>query len=208
MGERILFFDFDGTIADTKAVYYKAIEHELDRFGFPRERVDSAIDLGLSLKKTLGNLGLNFVSKWMIHNRVAKNVKKYSREIGKCRDVDSIKEIMEEKIIVTNSLKEFAVPILRHLKIKKYFNEIYGADDFSDKAGFISRYLKKNKIKKKDCFYIGDRVADVKLARKVGCVSVIVSGKCSWNSRKELINVGPDYLVSNLSELKKILQRD
>jgi len=202
---KLLIFDFDGTIADTKAVYYKSIESELRKFGFAQKRIGQAIDLGLSLRKTLGSLGLGFISRWLLHRRIIRNVEKYSAEIKKCKDVDSIKTIDKEKIIVTNSLKEFVVPILRHLKIRKYFKEVYGADDFSDKTKFVSDYLKKNKINKKDCFYVGDRVADVKLARKVGCVSVIICGKCAWNSRSELVRARPDFLIEDIFDLKKII---
>lgn len=202
---KLLIFDFDGTIADTRAVYYKAIENELKRFGFSQDKVDMAIDLGMSLKKTLGNLGMNFVSKWLIHRRINKNVKKYASEIKKCRDVDSIKNINEEKILITNSLREFAVPILRHLKIKRYFNEVYGAEDFNDKTEFVSDYLKENKINKKECYYVGDRVADVKLAKKVGCMSVIVSGKCAWNSKKDILKANPDFIIDDLADIKNII---
>ena len=202
---KLVIFDFDGTIADTKAIYYKSIESELRKYGFSQKRIEQAIDFGLSLRKTFGNLGMGFISRWFLQRRIVNNVKKYSQEIKKCKDVDSIKTIDEEKIIVTNSLKEFAVPILRHLKIKKYFNEVYGADDFSDKTAFISEYLKKNRINKKDCFYAGDRVADVKLARKVGCISVIICGKCAWNSRSELLKAKPDFLIEDIADLKKIV---
>ncbi len=205
---KLLIFDFDGTIADTKAVYYNSMFNLLRSYGFSEASVLKVVDLGMSLNKTLHNLGAGFLSAWLLKKKIMAGVKKHVSEIKKCRDVGSIKNIDEEKIIVTNSLKEFAVPILRHLKIKRYFNEVYGADDFSDKGNFISDYLKKNNIPKKECYYIGDRVADVRLARKIGIISVIVSGKCSWNSRKEILKAKPDFLLDDIDELKEILSKD
>jgi len=190
----LLIFDFD-----------KSIEASLQRWGFDKTQVDNAVDIGLSLRKTLGNLGLGFLSRWMLRRQIMKDVEKYTSLIKKCKDVDSINKISEKKILVTNSLKEFALPILKHLKLKKTFDEVYGADDFSDKARFISEYIKKNNMNKKECYYIGDRAADVKLARKAGCISVVISGRCAWNSRKELIKAQPDFILDDIAQLRKIL---
>lgn len=208
MGKILVIFDFDGTIADTRAVYYKSIFGLLKSRGFSNKSIERVIDLGTSLKKALHNLGLGFVSAWFLKRKIMAQVKRHVSEVKKCKDASSIKDIDEEKMLITNSLKEFAVPILRHLNLKTYFNEVYGADDFADKADFISEYLKKNNITKKDCFYIGDRVADVRLAKKVGCISVIISGKCSWNSRSELVRAKPDFLIEDLKDLKEILNKN
>lgn len=203
--KRVLIFDFDGTIADTKSLYYKAIYNEVKIFGYKYKDVDKVIDLGLSLKNVLKKLGFSFITSWFLHRKIMKNVKKYVNEVKKCKDVDSIKDIKEEKILISNSLKEFVLPIIRHFKLKSYFRKIYGAEDFTDKAEFIKNYLTKNKIKKENCYYIGDRSADVKIARKVKCKSVIVSGKCAWDSRTEILKEKPDFIIDDIKELKKIL---
>ena len=205
MKERLLIFDFDGTIADTRAVYYHAIGNELRFLGYKEKDIDRAVNLGLSLKKTLKNLGLGFLTRWFLHARVYKRVKAHSVEIRKCRDVDSIRQLKDRKILVTNSLKEFALPILKHLKLREAFSEIYGSEDFDDKAGFISNYLKTRKMDKKQCYYIGDRVADIKLARKVGVNSVVIAGKCAWDSRQELLEAKPDFILDDIKSLRKIL---
>jgi len=202
---KLLIFDFDGTIADSKSLYYKAIGDELRIIGLSEKQIDKAIDIGMSLRKTLRNIGLGFLSSWWMQKKILKRIEKYIPEVKKCHDAERIKEISGKKILVTNSLKEFVVPVLRHLGLKREFEEIYGANDFSDKAEFISQYIKNHKLNKKDVFYIGDRVGDVKLASKVGCVSVIVSGKCAWNPRKEIIAEEPDFLLDDLIDIKKII---
>jgi phosphoglycolate phosphatase len=202
---KLLIFDFDGTIADTKSLYYTVILHELRVFGYSEKDIERVIDLGVTLRKILKKLGLSFITSYFLHFRIMRRVKKHVNEIKKCRDVSSISKIKTKKIVVSNSLKEFVLPILRHLKIKKYFSEIYGGDDFSDKAEFISSYLEKKQIDKEDCYYIGDRVADIKTAKKVGCKSIAVFGKCAWNSRADLKKEKPDFLISDLAEINKIL---
>jgi len=202
---RLLIFDFDGTIADTKAIYYKSIYEIVRKFGYSYKDMDKTIEFGLSLKKTLRKLGFSFIISWFLKKKIMKNVRKQTEKVKKCKDVDSIKEIKADKILVSNSLKEFVMPIIKHFKLKKYFKRIYGAEDFSDKAEFIKDYLKQNKLKKQDCFYIGDRKADVKTARNAGCRSVIVMGKCAWDSKKEILKEKPDYVIGSLKDLKKIV---
>jgi phosphoglycolate phosphatase-like HAD superfamily hydrolase len=202
---KILIFDFDGTIADTKAIYYKTISNQLKVFGYSYKKVDKAIDLGMSLKRTLKRLGFSFIISWFVHRRVMKEVEKEVEKVKKCKDVNSIKDIKGEKIVVSNSLKEFILPIIKQFKLKRCFKEFYGAEDFSDKSSFIKNYLKEKKVRKENCYYIGDRAADIKIAKKVGCKSVVIAGKCAWNSKKELLREKPDFIISSIRELKKII---
>lgn len=202
---KLLIFDFDGTIADTKSLYYKAIYDNLKKFGFSYKSVDKAIDLGETLKGMLNKLGFSFITSAFLKRRIMKKVIHDLDKTKKCKDVDSIKLIKQRKILVTNSLKEAVLPILKHFKLKREFKEIYGARDFRSKPSFINKYLKEHNIDKKDCYYIGDRVADAKVAKKVGCNGIIILGKCAWDSKKELLAENPDFVVESIKDIKKIV---
>lgn len=203
---KFLIFDFDGTIANTKALYYSAIYNEVKIFGYSYKQVDKVIDLGLSLKNVLRKLGFSFFVAWFLHRKIMKNVTKHVNRVKKCKDVDCIREIKTNKILLSNSLKEFVMPIIKHFKLKSCFKKIYGAEDFSNKVDFIKSYLRKNKIKRKNCYYVGDRVADVKIAKEVKCKSIIIAGKCAWDSRAEILREQPDFIISDIKEIKKIVK--
>ncbi|MDP3026589.1 MAG: HAD hydrolase-like protein [Nanoarchaeota archaeon] len=202
--KKILIFDFDGTIADTKSIYYKATYDAVKKFGYSYKEVDDVIDLGINLKSVLRKLGLSFITTLFLHKKIMSNIHKYADEVKKCKDVDSIKDIKEDKILITNSLKEFVIPILKHFNLN-CFKEIYGAEDFGDKSKFIKEYLNKNRIKGKDCYYIGDRASDAKIAKKAGCNSIIISGKCAWDSRDEILKAKPDFIIGDIKDLNKII---
>jgi len=53
-----------------------------------------------------------------------KNVKKEASRVKKCKEVNSIKNLTENKILISNSLKEFILPIIKHFKLKKHFKGI------------------------------------------------------------------------------------
>lgn len=204
MAGKILIFDFDGTIADTKALYYNAIYKNVKRFGYSYNDIRKVIDMGKNLRRTLRRLGLNILATAFMKRRIMRDIVKELPKVQKCEDVDYIKKIEGEKILVTNSLKEAVFPILKHFKLSREFKEIYGFEDFEEKSVFIKDYIKKRNLKKENCFYIGDRAADVKTAKDANCISVIISGKCSWDSKKDILKENPDFLLGSLRNLKKL----
>ena len=204
---KLVIFDFDGTIVDSKTAYYNSITKHLSPFGFSKARITEAINLGLSLWDTLGEFIPSALQRWWIRRRIMKDAIKEARTVKKCHDSEHIKDIKTRKILVSNSLSEFVIPILRHFRMSRIFNGVYCADNFDNKTDFIINYLRTKKIKPKECFYVGDRVADVALARKVKCNSIIVYGKCSWNSKKEIMRAKPDFVIPDLILIKKIVEK-
>ena len=204
---KLVIFDFDGTIVDSKAVYYNSIHKHLISLGFGRRKVDEAIDLGMNLGETLRKFIPFSIYRWWIRRKIMKDVIKEINDVKKCHDAGHVRDIRTRKILVSNSLSEFVMPIMKHLKIKKYFRELYCADDFDDKAKFIKMYLKIHGLRPYECFYVGDRVADINLAKKIGCHSIVISGKCSWNSKKELLKAKPEFIVPDLREVKRIVEK-
>lgn len=204
---KLVIFDFDGTVADSKSVYYSSINKHLNPLGFSRKRIDEAIDLGMNLGETLKKFVPGAIYRWWIRRKIMKDVLIETNEVRKCHDISHIKDIHIKKILVSNSLREFVCPVLKHLKARQYFNRVYCADDFNDKKKFILTYLKIHGIRPNEAFYIGDRVADVKLAKKLGLHNIIISGKCAWDSKKELLKAKPEFIVPDLIFVKRIVEK-
>ncbi|MCX8158877.1 MAG: HAD family hydrolase [Candidatus Pacearchaeota archaeon] len=204
---KILIFDFDGTIVDTKEVYFKMINKHLNKIGIGKRQIEKTIKLGMNLYDSIREMIPSRIYSWWLKEKITREIVKEIKDIKKCKNVDAIKEFKTKKILISNSYSDFVRPIIKHLKLKKYFNEIYCADDFRDKADFIKKYLKLNEIDANRCLYIGDRVSDIKLAKKVGCYSIIILGKCAWDSRKEIMKEKPDFIISDLSEIREILRK-
>ena len=206
MKTKTLFFDLDGTIVDSKRAYYDAVGDVLRDYGFKFKDVDKAIDKGLSIKKTLRKLGFSWFLTFSLKKKILKKVTRHVNEVKKCKDINVLRYLPGKKILVTNSSKKFLKPIFKHFKIKKYFKEVYGSEDFDEKDKFLKDYIKKKKLDKGDCYYIGDRVKDVEVSRKAGCQSVIVESKCAWDTQEELKKAKPDFIVGGLRGLGKVLK--
>lgn len=205
MNAKLLIFDFDGTIVDSRYAYFNSFYKNISPYGFSKKQIDEAIDLGLGITPTLKKVGFGFAFSLFLKLKIMSDVLKNIKKIKKCKNFYYLRKIKTRRILISSSLSEFIIPVLRHLKIKHYFSEIYGAENFSDKAEFIKKYLKERKINKKNVFYVGDRVIDAEVAKKTGCKSIIISGKCSWSSRKDILNSKPDFIVDDLGDVAEIV---
>jgi phosphoglycolate phosphatase-like HAD superfamily hydrolase len=199
--QALLIFDFDGTIADTKSLYYDAIKKNLKKFGINNASAEKLIDLGTTLKIMLAKLGLSKLTQFIVRKKVMNRVKKNLMKSKQCHDVRSISHLKSQKILVTNSLLEFVMPLIKKFKLKKQFLKFYGAESFGDKGLFIKDYMEDNNLNPKKVYYIGDRVADVKVAKKAKCQSIIIAGICAWDSKKDLIKAEPDFIISDIGDL-------
>ncbi len=202
---KMVVFDFDGTLADTRKLLLAIVKKHLLKFN---------ISLTGSLIKVFGNAPLkDYISLTGIRNDFVKSVAKSIEDdfileyenIKSAKNIENLKEINCVKIIVSNNATEFIERVLGHWKLK-FFDEVYGADHFTDKVIAIKHLAKKYNLSTDEIVYVGDKDKDVSVARESGCYSVIVSNKIAWSSKKDIEKMKPDFLIEDLSGLVKIIQ--
>ncbi len=72
-----------------------------------------------------------------------------------------------------------------------------------DKRRAIRRFFRETKMKPRETLFVGDMSHDIETARVAGChACAVLTG---FNFRDELIAAQPDFLVKNLSDLRKQL---
>jgi phosphoglycolate phosphatase-like HAD superfamily hydrolase len=204
---KLIIFDFDGTIADTKELYYNSIRKYLKKEGvnISKERFHKEL-LGIRLKEIIKRVGIKKHAR-KIKNHVHRDVFDNLNRIKLITGIKDIKEIKVKKIIVSNTITKHIVHVLNKNKIK-FFNGIYGSDNFLKKSIFIKKYLKEKNIKKNEAVYIGDTIKDIEVARNAGIKIISISQDISWNSRKELLKNNPDYIISDFKELEDIIKEN
>lgn len=210
---KLIVFDFDGTIADTRKVVEKSVKSSLEKWGFK---------VNEKFLKALGNAPLKQILHLVIDggrmqefldekiHLIAKDFMeregKYVGDVKLAAHLKLLERITEKKIIMSNNVSSFIELVLSNFKIK-FFDGVYGADKWGSKIDAFESIMRRYNVKSNEIIYIGDRPVDVKVAQEVGCISVAISSRISWSSREDLFDAGPDFLISDLKDLKKIIKK-
>ena len=205
-GIKLVVFDFDGTLADTRELMLRIIKKHLLAF---------EISLTKDLLRFFGNTPLNhYITMAGIPKDLVKSVctgihddfmKEYHK-IKPCKNLMSVKDIKIRKVIVSNNMTFFIEKALNFLRAN-FFDGVYGADKFENKVQMINKLCKKYKLSKSEIMYIGDKDVDVDVARGAGVYSTIISGKAAWSSRKDVIKKKPDYTLTDLSKVSGVISQ-
>jgi phosphoglycolate phosphatase len=202
---KLIVFDFDGTLVDTKKIIYGIIWNLIEKSSY---QISKKL-----IQKELGNSSLEIsLESLKVNPKDAKNLEEKSNYLSiknaskmkMVRNLRSLNKLKQRKIILSNNITPFIESVLKNLKVD-FFDEVYGADKFKDKPSKLNQLIKKFKLKPSEVIYIGDKTVDVDVARKSKCIAVSIVHKASWSPKKEILAKNPDYIITDLTQLKKII---
>ncbi|MFH1787861.1 MAG: HAD family hydrolase [Candidatus Altiarchaeota archaeon] len=215
---RLVAFDLDGVIINSRETYVKAFCRAVDELGFSCERLDVEKLLGKPVSEVVSSLLPDDAGKIRAARQMVNQLVVSEDVLEKIVVSDSAKPCLAELAsvpdinlcLVTNSGIDFTEAVLSHFGLKDYFAAVLTADDDSSKERRLLRLLEDFDSKPSKSFYVGDLVYDVGVARKAGMLSVAVYNPVSWvYPEKERIEAAnPDYLIEDLSQLPAIVSRD
>lgn len=206
-----ILFDLDGTISDSAEGITNSVMYAEQKMGYPvssREELFKFVGPPLheSFEKHLGldrEGGLYAVECY----REYYNVK----GIFENKIYDGIEDVLstlkangKTVLLATSKPEVYAVQILEHFHLAKYFDYICGAtlQGRTDKAEVIEYALQTAKIADKSrCLMIGDRMHDILGAKKVGLAALGVL--FGYGSHEELENAGADFIAETPKDILK-----
>jgi phosphoglycolate phosphatase len=207
---KLLVFDLDGTLADTRMDIAQAVNVALVQSHLP--------PLPCSLIITFVGHGAhhllqrcfayhNSQDEQMLHQAVEifrtyyeEHVSDYTRLYpGVAETLDRLPGI---KAVLTNKLGNMSQRLIKALGITTHFAEIIGGDvDANLKPnphGLL--YLMRNyQASRDETWMIGDSPIDIQVARNAGCTSLAVS--YGFTCEEELCKHRPDYLLRHFREI-------
>lgn len=213
-------FDWNGTLlADTRQIF--AADNEVIKaLGIKEVTYQEFLDtFDIPVKDYYMKLGaskLQLLRKAMKLERIFHT--SYAKRVLKVRTRAHTKDILEflkskniPMVILSNHVREEIIKELNRRNLQKYFAEILGnsmintAFQSRSKQDKLSAYLKQNRIDPKRILIVGDGTEEIHIARSLG--AKVVSITHGNYSTRRLKAAKPDYLITNLLEIKKIVAK-
>ena len=204
---KTVIFDFDGTLADSFSLTLE-IAYELTEI--PRLSDQEIARLRrLTLLKAVRELHipLRRLPRLLLHGS-----QKMHERIHEVHPFPGISELVSGlhnsgayKLLVISSNSEQNVrSFLRANNLEDLFDGVHGGVGFFDKAAALRKVLRKNALKRDNCYYVGDEERDLIAAKRVGVRSVGVS----WGYQDALALAvhKPNALVRTPAELLELFK--
>ena len=207
-GKRLIIYDLDGTLADTREDIALAVNHMLREMKCPalaQDRIAGYVGHGLhhlvkSCLKTEDPKQIEKGSK--IYRRYyGEHMLDHTRLYPGAREVlDYFKERIQA--VITNKPSPFSKDMLHALGVADYFSEIVGGDDGLPKKpnpAAMLAIMKRDEIPPAETLFIGDSRIDIETGRNAGVATVVVTH--GFAGEDELKSAKPDGLFKDFREL-------
>ena len=211
-----IFFDLDGTLTDSGPGITNSVAYALKKW---KIEVEDHSTLNVFVGPPLAE---SFAKYYGFTPEECKKAIAYYREYYTDRGMfensvyPGIEELLAHlkntgrKVVVATSKPEvFAVQILEHFHLARYFDRIAGAsmdENRVEKADVLRYAIEAGGYDLSKAVMVGDRENDVRGARENQLFSVGVL--YGYGSRAELEKAGADRIVETVEELKKYLDAE
>ena len=206
----LILFDNDGTLLDTRFLIDRSFIHTFEKFRPELKLTDEDLDsfFGPTLYQTFSRYGEN--------EEEIQEMIQYYREFNEpnhdnlAKPFPGAKEVLKAlhkkgyKLGVVSSKKNKLLEHgLEHFELSQYLDIIIGSDDVSNhKPAPDGILLAKEKLNGKNILYVGDTKSDIDTAKNANVKSC---GVLYIKHPEIMLEAKPDYVISNLNELLKIL---
>lgn len=210
--KKLAVFDLDGTLADTLEDLATAVNYGLIKLGYPVHHIDKynnfvgngilkLCERALPAGKSESLQELHDIFDSFYKNHCMDKTKEYPGV------TDLLRQLSKNGVdiaVATNKDQTFATKIVAKLfPYIKFVKVLGGCNERPKKPAPDIIYEIKGDREYSEIYMIGDSNVDIETAKNAGMKSI----GCLWGFRteQELKDAGADYVVSEPSEIKKII---
>ena len=217
MRKRLIIFDFDGTLGDTRRNIVTTMQMAIKELQLP-ERTESecAATIGLPLSGCFRALFPD-IQEELIPRCAATYRRIFDENLQKIRpeafpDVVKTLKILKEQgftLTVASSRSRNSLTELTHnMGIADYISYLIGADDVKEakpKPEPVLKTLATMKFEANETLVVGDMAVDILMGANAGAKTCGVT----WGNgtKEELQKAGADFIIDNMQELIEIADK-
>ncbi|MBK1987600.1 HAD-IA family hydrolase [Sphaerospermopsis aphanizomenoides BCCUSP55] len=209
MTQKVIIFDFDGTIADTVDALVTIANRLAVEFGYIQISANELTLLrNLTAREIIKYSGVSLL-------RIPFLVKKVKSELkNKIHELEPISGMTEALIelhqqgcrlgIITSNSQENVSEFLKCHDLDYLFEFIHSGVTIFGKTTIINNVLRQRHLKPQAVIYVGDETRDIEAAKKANIKVIAVSW--GFNSPEALTKEKPDFLIDHPSELLAVVE--
>jgi phosphoglycolate phosphatase len=209
MTQKVVIFDFDGTVADTVDALVSIANRLAVEFGYIQITPEElALLRNLSSREIIKYSGISVF-------RIPFLVKKVKSELkNKIKEFKPIPGIQEALVtlksegyrlgIITSNSRDNVTEFLKNNNLDELFEFIYSGVTIFGKTTIINNVLRQKQLKPHEVIYVGDETRDIEASKKANIKVIAVTW--GFNSPEVLAKENPDFLINHPSELLEVVR--
>lgn len=210
-GIKLIVFDLDGTLVNAYPAIIKSFNYVMRKLSYPPQSTST-------IRRTVGWGDDNLLKPFLNPEDLKKAVLLYRRHhktalIRNSRLFPQVKMLLTwlknksyKLAVASNRPTKFSWILIRHLKIKRYFDYVLCADrlgHIKPHPEILRKIMHKFSVKPQQTLYVGDMAIDAQAGSRAKVRTIIVTTGSS--SRQEIKEEKPYRIISNIRELFRIL---
>mgnify|MGYP005845428701 CR=1 FL=1 len=208
MIQKVVIFDFDGTIADTVDALVSIANRLAKEFGYVQITPEElALLRNLTSREIINYSGISVFKIPFLVKKVKGELKSKIPELkpipGMKEALINLKNAGHRLGIITSNSKDNVTEFLRINELDNLFEFIYSGITIFGKTTIINNLLKQKQLKPEEVIYVGDETRDIEASKKANIKVVAVSW--GFNSPEVLAKQNPNYLIHHPSELLDVV---
>ncbi|HEY9802604.1 MAG TPA: HAD-IA family hydrolase [Leptolyngbyaceae cyanobacterium] len=209
MTQKVIIFDFDGTIADTVDALVGIANRLAAKFGYAQITPEQLTLLrSFSSREIIKYSGVSLIKIPFLVKKVKSELK---NKIPELKPIPGIKEALiqlqqhDYKLgIITSNSRDNVTAFLGINELDNLFDFIYSGVTIFGKTTIINNVMRQKQFNPDAVIYVGDETRDIEASKKANIKVIAVTW--GFNSPEILAKQNPDFLINHPTELLEVIK--
>lgn len=210
---KLIIFDLDGTLVDSRLDIMYAVNYAISPYGIKPVNLQETTELvGEGARRLVEKL----LEKRKVHCEISMLVDRFesyysAHPISYTVPYSGVPETLRalhacRKVVISNKFRSISVQVLKGLQLAQYFEEVAGVDTFPERkpsALPILRVLEKYRARPEEALIVGDSIYDILAGHASGTKTV--AAVYGYGSAGFSDNA--DFVITDFTQLIDVVER-